>query len=50
MGQVINREHIAEFVNTLHKSNKTVVATNGCKISAKDKIICRLFYCSSEFR
>ena len=30
MGQIINREHIAEFVNTLHKSNKTVVATNGC--------------------
>lgn len=30
MGQVINREHIAEFVNTLHKSNKTVVTTNGC--------------------
>lgn len=30
MGQIINREHIAEFVNTLHKSNKTVVTTNGC--------------------
>ena len=30
MGQIINREHIAEFVDKLHKSGKTVVATNGC--------------------
>lgn len=30
MGQVIKREHIAEFVQKLHKSGKTVVATNGC--------------------
>ena len=30
MGQVINREHIAEFVEKLHQSGKTVVATNGC--------------------
>lgn len=30
MGQVINREHIAEFVKNLHKSGKKVVATNGC--------------------
>ena len=30
MGQVINREHIAEFVEKLHKSGKTVVTTNGC--------------------
>ncbi len=30
MGQIINREHIAEFVQNLHKSGKTVVTTNGC--------------------
>lgn len=30
MGQILSRDHIADFVNTLHKSGKTVVATNGC--------------------
>ncbi|MBP3846941.1 D-glycero-beta-D-manno-heptose 1-phosphate adenylyltransferase [bacterium] len=30
MGQLIKREHIADFVEKLHKSGKTVVATNGC--------------------
>ena len=30
MGQVIKREHVAEFVEKLHKSGKTVVTTNGC--------------------
>lgn len=30
MGQVIKREHIADFVEKLHQSGKTVVATNGC--------------------
>lgn len=30
MGQVITREHIADFVDKLHKSGKTVVTTNGC--------------------
>ena len=30
MGQVINREQIASFVQKLHQSGKTVVATNGC--------------------
>lgn len=30
MGQIISREHIAEFVEKLHKSGKTVVTTNGC--------------------
>ena len=30
MGQVINRDHIADFVEKLHQSGKTVVATNGC--------------------
>lgn len=30
MGQVIKREHIAEFVEKLHQSGKTIVATNGC--------------------
>jgi rfaE bifunctional protein nucleotidyltransferase chain/domain len=30
MGQVINREQISSFVEKLHKSGKTVVATNGC--------------------
>ena len=30
MGQVISRNHIAEFVDKLHKSGKTVVVTNGC--------------------
>lgn len=30
MGQVINRENIADFVDKLHKSGKTVVTTNGC--------------------
>ena len=30
MGQLISRKHISEFVDKLHKSGKTVVATNGC--------------------
>ena len=30
MGQVLRREKVAEFVSYLHKSGKTVVATNGC--------------------
>lgn len=30
MGQIISKEHIAEFVDKLHKSGKTVVTTNGC--------------------
>lgn len=30
MGQVLRRENIAEFVQNLQKSEKTVVATNGC--------------------
>lgn len=30
MGQVLRRENIAQFVQNLHKSGKTVVATNGC--------------------
>ena len=30
MGQVINREQIASFVEKLHQSGKTVVTTNGC--------------------
>lgn len=30
MGQVINRDKIAEFVHNLQHSGKTVVATNGC--------------------
>lgn len=30
MGQVLRRENVAEFVEKLHKSGKTVVATNGC--------------------
>lgn len=30
MGQVLRRENIAQFVANLHKSGKTVVATNGC--------------------
>ena len=30
MGQVLRRENVAEFVDKLHKSGKTVVATNGC--------------------
>ena len=30
MGQIINRENIALFVDNLHKSGKTVVTTNGC--------------------
>ena len=30
MGQVLRRDKIAEFVSTLQKSGKTVVATNGC--------------------
>ena len=30
MGQVIDRLNIADFVDKLHKSGKTVVATNGC--------------------
>lgn len=30
MGQIINSEHIADFVEKLHKSGKTVVTTNGC--------------------
>ena len=30
MGQIISRDHIADFVKTLHKSGKTVVTTNGC--------------------
>ena len=30
MGQIISRENIADFVDKLHKSGKTVVATNGC--------------------
>ena len=30
MGQIINRTHIADFVQKIHESGKTVVATNGC--------------------
>ncbi len=30
MGQVLRRENVAEFIAKLHKSGKTVVATNGC--------------------
>lgn len=30
MGQIINKENIADFVDKLHKSGKTVVTTNGC--------------------
>ncbi len=30
MGQVLRRENLADFVNKLHQSGKTVVATNGC--------------------
>lgn len=30
MGQVINRDKIAEFVQKLQQGGKTVVATNGC--------------------
>ncbi|MBP3821625.1 D-glycero-beta-D-manno-heptose 1-phosphate adenylyltransferase [bacterium] len=30
MGQLLKRENIAEFVDKLHQSGKTVVATNGC--------------------
>lgn len=30
MGQILSREHVADFVKTLHKSGKTVVTTNGC--------------------
>lgn len=30
MGQVLRRENLADFVNKLHKSGKTIVATNGC--------------------
>lgn len=30
MGQILRRDKIAEFISTLHKSGKTVVATNGC--------------------
>lgn len=30
MGQLLRRENVADFVNKLHQSGKTVVATNGC--------------------
>lgn len=30
MGQILRRENVAEFVDKLHKSGKTIVATNGC--------------------
>ncbi len=30
MGQVLRRENIASFIQSLQKSGKTVVATNGC--------------------
>ena len=30
MGQVLRRENVADFVEKLHKSGKTVVTTNGC--------------------
>lgn len=30
MGQILRRDKVAEFISTLHKSGKTVVATNGC--------------------
>jgi len=30
MGQIISRTNIADFVEKLHKSGKTVVCTNGC--------------------
>ena len=30
MGQVLRRENVAQFVENLHKSGKTVVVTNGC--------------------
>ena len=30
MGQILGRNNIADFVDKLHKSGKTVVATNGC--------------------
>ena len=30
MGQILRRENVADFINKLHRSGKTVVATNGC--------------------
>ena len=30
MGQLLQRENVADFVKKLHKSGKTVVVTNGC--------------------
>ena len=30
MGQVLRRENVSDFIEKLHKSGKTVVATNGC--------------------
>lgn len=30
MGQIINRTRIGDFVQKIHESGKTVVATNGC--------------------
>ncbi len=30
MGQILGRTNIADFVNKLHQSGKTIVATNGC--------------------
>ena len=30
MGQILRRENVASFVQKLHQSGKTVVATNGC--------------------
>ena len=30
MGQILRRENLADFVSKLHKSGKTIVATNGC--------------------
>lgn len=30
MGQLLRRDNVAQFVQNLHKSGKTVVTTNGC--------------------
>lgn len=30
MGQILRRDNVADFVDKLHKSGKTIVATNGC--------------------
>lgn len=59
MGQILRREKVAEFVSNLHKSGKTVVATNGCfdilhvghvRYLEKIKSFAGLFDCAFEFR